>query len=68
MPAPAALFTSLLFSLIGMAVCLYGKRSANLPLVGIGFALMGYTWFVSDTFWLYAIGCALCGGIYWFRE
>lgn len=68
MPAPAALFASLLFSLIGMVSFMYGKRTLNWAHMGIGAGLMGYTWFVSDTFWLYAIGGVLCFGIYWFRE
>ncbi|WP_018608435.1 hypothetical protein [Uliginosibacterium gangwonense] len=67
MPAPAALFAMLLFSLIGFAAFLYGKRAVNVSYMAIGAALMGYTYFVSDTLLLYLIGAALCGALYWFR-
>lgn len=67
MPAPAALFAMLLFSLIGFAAFLYGKRSANFSYMAIGAVLIGYTYFVSDTLLLYLIGAALCGALYWFR-
>lgn len=68
MPTPSALFANLLFSLIGMAVLMYGKRTANFADIGIGLTLMGYTWFVSETWLLYAIGIALCAAVYWFRD
>jgi hypothetical protein len=68
MPTPSALFANLLFSLIGMALFMYGKRAVNMPLIGIGAALMGYTWFVDSTWLLYAIGLGLCGAAWWFRE
>ncbi|GAB2878979.1 hypothetical protein GCM10027046_03510 [Uliginosibacterium flavum] len=68
MPSPAELFASLLFGLIGMAVFGYGKKTANIPHVMIGLCLMGFPYFVSSVWLLYAIGIGLCVAVYWWRD
>ena len=68
MPTPAALFASLFFGVIGLAAFVYGKKAALWRPVVLGVALMGYPYFVARTWLLYAIGCALCGALYFFRD
>jgi len=66
--SPAALFGSLLFGAIGLGVFIYGKKMVLWkPMVG-GVALMAYPHFVPQTWLLYTIGCALCLGLYFFRD
>ncbi len=68
MPSPAALFASLMFGVIGLVAFRYGKRSALIVPMILGLALMIYPWFVSETWLLYAIGCALTGAAWFFRS
>ena len=68
MPAPAALFALILFSLIGFLAFRYGKRDMLWKPMAIGVALMLYPYFVSQTWLLYAIGCVLCAGLIIFRD
>jgi len=65
---PAALFGSILFGAIGLAAFIYGKRIALWKPMAIGIALMAYPYFVSETWLTYAIGCALCLGLYVLRD
>jgi hypothetical protein len=68
MPIPSELFFSILFSLIGSAVFLYGKNSKQIPPLLIGLTLMVFPYFVSGPWLIFIIGCALCGAVYVFRE
>jgi hypothetical protein len=68
MPTPSALFASCLFSLIGCAMFMYGKRSVNMALIVISLALMSYTWFVDSPVLLYGIGVALCAAAWYMRD
>jgi len=68
MPGPAALFAAVIFGVIGFAAFRYGKKHALVPPIAIGLALMVYPYFVSQTWLVYAIGCALCGGLYVLRD
>jgi hypothetical protein len=36
--------------------------------MAIGVALMVYPYFISQTWMLYVIGLALCGGLYFWRD
>src|SRR5207249_10965779 len=65
---PTALFGSLLFGAIGLAAFIYGKRMVLYKSMVIGIVLMAYPYFVAQTWLLYAVGCALCVGLYVFRE
>jgi len=65
---PTALFGSLLFGAIGLAAFIYGKRMVLYKPMVIGIVLMAYPYFVAQTWLLYAVGCALCVGLYVFRE
>jgi drug/metabolite transporter (DMT)-like permease len=68
MPGPAALFASLMFGVIGFAAFRYGKKHALWSPMAIGLVLMVYPYFVSQTWLLYAIGAALCIGLYGLRD
>ena len=63
----AWLLWGLLFGSIGLGFFIYGKnRKAVVPLV-CGLALMGFPYFVSNTFLLVAIGIALMAVPYFLR-
>jgi len=65
---PAALLGSLLFGAVGLGAFLYGKKMLLYKPMVIGFALMTYPYFVPQTWLIYTIGCALCLGLYFFRD
>jgi hypothetical protein len=65
---PWTLFGSLIFGTIGLGAFLYGKKAALTAPMIIGVALMAFPYFVSETWLLYLIGCALCAGLILFRE
>ena len=67
-PSPAALFASLLFGAIGLGAFIYGKKMVLYKPMIIGFVLMIYPYFVPQTWLMYTIGCALCLGLYVFRD
>jgi hypothetical protein len=68
MPSPAALLACLAFGVVVLAAFAVGRRRGNGPHLGIGLALMVYPYFVSETWLLYAIGFALCGALYFWRD
>lgn len=65
---PAALLGSLLFGAIGLGAFMYGRKMVLYKPMIIGIALMGYPYFVPQTWLLYTVGCALCFGLYLFHE
>ncbi len=65
LPSPAALLANLLFSIIGFVIWRLARWRARSDLSALAWALMLYPMLVSDTLWLYLIGGALCGVIYW---
>ena len=68
LPSPAYLFGALLFGIIGLAAYRYGKK-ASLPIpMWLGVALMLYPYAISETWLLYAVGVALCVGVYIYRR
>ena len=68
LPTPAYIAGAILFGLIGFAAYRYGKKTARPPAKWIGVALMLYPYAISETWLLFAVGLALCAGLYWFRE
>jgi hypothetical protein len=68
MPTGAVLFAGLIFGLIGMAGFAYGRKNVLWRPMAIGLALMVFPYFVSQTWLLYAIGAALCGALYFWRD
>lgn len=55
----AYLLWSLLFGSIGVGYFIYGKRQQKFSALGAGAALCVYTFFVSNTYLLVAIGVGL---------
>ena len=63
----ALLLWELVFSSIGMAFFIYGRKQQRaVPLV-CGIVLMVYPYFVPSTIWLVVIGVALCALPYFVR-
>lgn len=58
----------LLFSSIGYAAFMIGKRTMNTHLMLLGGALMLYCLFITQTVWLYVIGTALTVAAYLARN
>lgn len=65
LPSPAYLAGMFLFSLIGMAAWMAGKRMQKATTKWLGVALMFYPYAVSDTRLLYLIGVLLCAAAVW---
>jgi hypothetical protein len=68
MPSPAVVFAWLIFGVVGIAACTYGWKKGLWQQMGIGLALMAFPYFVSQTWLLYAIGLALCGALFIWRD
>ena len=68
MPEPAALFAAVIFGAIGIAAFRYGKKHGLIAPVIIGIVLMVYPYFVTQIWLIYALGCALCAGLYFWRD
>ena len=62
------LFAMLLYSCIGWGVWRYGKKQGSVTHMILGVALMGYSYFVSNTIALYAIGTGLTLLIFVLRD
>ena len=61
------LIASIIFGTIGLFAFMHGKRIKDLRPMVIGGALMGYPYVVSGTFWVIAVGAALCVALYLWR-
>jgi hypothetical protein len=59
----AWLLWSSLFSLIGMAVFVYGRRQRRAAALLIGLSLMIYPYFISNTWLLVGIGVVLIAAL-----
>jgi hypothetical protein len=68
LPSPAYLFGLILFGFMGYAVYRYGKKSSHLTTRWGGIALMIYPYAITETWQLYAVGVALCIGVYGLRR
>lgn len=49
----------LLFSGVGLIYIRYGKTTGNTTMMVCGFALLGYSYFMSDTFYIVLAGAGL---------
>jgi len=68
LPSPAYLIGAILFGIIGYAAYRYGKKAA-LPIPKwLGVALMLFPYAIGETWQLYAVGAALCVGLYVWRR
>lgn len=68
MPSGEYLVGAIFFSIIGYAGYKYGKNSGKSTPMWIGIVLMLYSYGVSETWLMYAVGTALCIALYVFRK
>src|SRR5262249_28041884 len=59
-----ALLASILIGSVGFVSFAYGKKQRRLPQMLVGFALMGFPFFVSSVPWMLAIALALLGALW----
>jgi hypothetical protein len=64
LPSPAYIVGAIIFGLLGWAAYRYGKRTERPRTKWLGIALMLYPYMVPQTWLLYAVGAALCVGVY----
>lgn len=64
LPSPAYLLGAIVFGLIGFAAFRYGRKAGRPVPLWLGVALMLYPYAISQTALLYAVGAALCVGLY----
>jgi hypothetical protein len=67
LPSPAYIFAVILFGVIGYAAYRYGKKTDHSSSKWLGITMMLYPYAISETWQLYAVGTALCIGVYVFR-
>ncbi len=67
LPSPSYLFGAIVFGLIGLVAWRYGRKRQRPVTQWLGVALMFYPYAVSRTWLLYAIGAALCAGLFYDR-
>ena len=65
LPSPAYIAGAIVFGLIGTAAFWYSKKSQQRSTRWWGVALMFYPYAVSRTWMLFAVGVALCVGLWW---
>lgn len=68
LPSPAYLFGAVVFGLIGLAAFRLGRKNGRRQTLWLGVALMVYPYAVSRTWLLYAVGLALCAGLWVGRD
>lgn len=64
LPTPAYILGALLFGIIGYVAYRRGRKTSRAALTWAGVALMLYPYAVSQTWLLWFVGVALCGGLY----
>ncbi|WP_114969592.1 hypothetical protein [Rhodoferax ferrireducens] len=68
LPGPMYMLGAIVFGIVGYAAYRYGKKAALPAPKWIGVALMLYPYAISATWLLYAVGAALCLGLYVYRK
>ena len=64
---PGSLFVGILFSLVGLAAFLHGKRNGEPRPLLLGIALMFYGYFIPNPWLSLGVGAALTALIFWPR-
>jgi hypothetical protein len=67
-PSPAYIVGVILFGVVGAFAYYWGKRRQRTPTRWLGLALMLYPYVVPQTWALYAIGVALSGAAWFYRD
>lgn len=62
MPSPAYIAGVFLFSILGIAAWIFGRKRGYPKTRWLGLALMLYPYVIGSTLWLWIIGAALCVG------
>jgi hypothetical protein len=60
LPSPAYLAGLFLFSILGMAAWIYGRKRAHPRTRWLGLAMMLYPYVIGGTVWLWLVGLGLC--------
>lgn len=68
LPSPAYIFGAVVFGLIGLLAFRRGRKRGRRRTTWLGVGLMVYPYAISRTWLLYAVGVALCAGIFFDRE
>ncbi len=67
LPSPAYLFGAFVFGLVGLAAFRIGRKRERPVTLWLGVALMVYPYAISTTWLMYAVGAALCAGLFYDR-
>lgn len=67
-PSPAYIVGAILFGVLGLFAYYYGKRRQRRTTRWLGLALMLYPYVVPNTWALWAIGVALSGAAWFYRD
>ena len=62
LPSPAYLAGLFLFSILGMAAWVFGRKRGHPRTRWLGLALMLYPYAIGSTLWLWLVGLGLCFG------
>lgn len=68
LPEPLALVGMVVFSLLGFWALKEGRRETNIKELLLGFALVGYSYFFTETWMVWAIGVGLTVVVFQVRE
>ncbi len=68
LPSPAYIFGAVVFGLIGLLAFRRGRKRGCRRTTWLGVGLMVYPYAISRTWLLYAVGVALCAGVFFDRE
>lgn len=64
LPSPAYIVGAILFGIAGYVAFRRGRKAGRPELTWAGLALMVYPYAVSQTWFLWVVGAALCGWLY----
>jgi len=64
LPSPAYIVGAVVFGLVGLVAWRRGRKLERPRTLWLGVALMLYPYVVSATWLLYAVGLALCAGVW----
>ena len=68
LPNFANLIGSMIFSCIGFAAFMYGKKQSSFKAIGIGIVLMVFPYFISNTIAMYGVGALLIVALFAFPD
>jgi hypothetical protein len=63
-----AIAADIVFGTVGVVAFMYGWKHRSWRPTVLGFALMAYPFFISNTVFVYIVGCGLTAALYFWRE